>query len=89
MTIYVVNEYVRDWGITSKAFSTMEKAQGYIRQYIGTEIFCRKDNKEKIIDFLNEIEIDTYNDKPELISIVWLDAEGNDYIEVTEVEVDA
>lgn len=89
MTIYVVNEYVRDWGITSKAFSTMEKAQGYIRQYIGTEIIVRAGNKEEIMDFLNEIEIDMYNDKPELISIVWLDAEGNDYIEVTEVEVDA
>lgn len=89
MTIYVVNEYIRDWGITSKAFSTMEKAQGYMRQYLGAEILAREGNKEEIMDFLNEIEIDKYNDKPDLISIIWLDAEGNDYIEVTEVEVDA
>lgn len=88
MTVYIINEYVRDWGITSKVFSTMEKAQGYMKQYIGTEILARK-SKEEIMDFLNEMEVDWYNDKPDLISIIWLDAEGNDYLEVVEVEVDA
>ena len=88
MKVYIINEYVRDWGITSKVFSTMEKAQGYMKQYIGTEILARK-SKEEIMDFLNEMEVDWYSDKPDLISIIWLDTEGNDYIEVVEVEVDA
>lgn len=88
MIVYIINEYVRDWGITSKVFSTMEKAQGYMKQYIGTEILARK-SKEEIMDFLNEMEVDWYNDKPDLISVIWLDKEGHDYLEVVEVEVDA
>lgn len=88
MKVYIINEYIRDWGITSKVFSTMEKAQGYMKQYIGTEILARK-SKEEIMDFLNEMEVDWYNDKPDYISIIWLDKEGHDYLEVVEVEVDA
>ena len=87
MKVYIVSEYVDGWGITTKAFTTMEKAQAYVRQYIGTELVVLLSGKmEGIHSFIDELEINTDTKDSELITSVWFGE--NDYIEVDEIEVE-
>ena len=87
MKVYVVIQNLEDWGADPKVFSTMEKAQAYIRELIADEVICRMDNdgkETKVGELFYSIE---YIEGTPFINYVQYDKNGKDYISLDEREV--
>lgn len=88
MKVYVVIQNLEDWGADPKVFSTMEKAQAYIKELIADEVICNIDEGEvhktigKIFYSIEFIE------GTENINYVQYDKAGKNYISLDEREVD-
>ena len=88
MKVYIVIQNLEEWGADPKVFSSMRKAQLYIKELIADEIVCRMDNddkEKKISDLFYSIE---YIEGTNNINYVQYDKEGKDYICLDEREVE-
>lgn len=88
MKVYVVIQNLEEWGADSKVFSSMRKAQLYIKELIADEIICcmdDNDKEKKISDLFYAIE---YIEGTGNINYVQYDKEGKDYICLDEREVE-
>ena len=88
MKVYVVIQNLEDWGADPKVFSTMEKAQAYIRELIADEVICHINEGEghkTISELFYSIE---YIEGTGDINYVQYDKAGKDYISLDEREVE-
>lgn len=88
MKVYVVTQNLEEWGVDPKVFSTMTKAQSYIKELIADEVICRMDeddNEKKISDLFYAIE---YIEGTGNINYVQYDKTGKNYICLDEREVE-
>lgn len=88
MKVYVVIQNLEDWDADPKVFSTMEKAQAYIKELIADEVICRieDNNKEKkISDLFYSID---FIEGTRNINYVQYDKTGKNYISLDEREVE-
>ena len=86
---YIVIENIEDWGSIPHVFTTMDKAQNYIRRYVAEEVFAHmeEDNSKKPLgDIIYGIE--TEEGKPSIINYVQFDKVGKNYISLEVVEPD-
>jgi hypothetical protein len=88
MKVYVVIQNLEDWGADPKVFSTMEKAQAYIKGLIADEVICRMNEGEghkTIGELFYSVE---YIEGTGDINYVQYDKAGKDYISLDEREVE-
>ena len=87
MKVWVVDEVLNDWGVTPYLFSTKEKANTFVKEYLGVEILARLGDTDELQRFVSMIDVTYEDDNKIAIDTIFFE-DGKNYIQITEQDLE-
>lgn len=87
MKVWVVDEVLKDWGVVPYLFPTKEKANTFVREYLGNEILARLGDTDELQKFVSMIDVTYEDDNKIAIDTIFFE-DGENYIQITEQDLE-